>query len=279
MVGVAYHPCRLLLLFFFFAPGLPLTVGRPTSSSKNINNIAHISKMMEKLHRFMTFINEKYREDGDIQIDCEQMKNTISEILQTKTREDLSENWPKIMQPLVDDRFNGPITTKLVKPISVTSSLDEDLDCPVVVENVAMNDAYEDTISDRQIDEGNDMARCNKIYAERVVNDEEVAHDLEKDPGKSLVEMVLHNCNRKQTGSLKPREWLDGEVINYLSTLLTYIERWKHNGKAKIWYFSTWFQRLGLHKAPQHGFKDKYKLDVSNFSIDDANWCLQQGNT
>ncbi|KAI5671936.1 hypothetical protein M9H77_12300 [Catharanthus roseus] len=57
----------------------------------NVNQIKHNvelsqSKMMEELHKFMTFINEKYRECGGIQIDCEQKKKTRSEILPTKTR-------------------------------------------------------------------------------------------------------------------------------------------------------------------------------------------------
>ncbi|KAI5662139.1 hypothetical protein M9H77_21462 [Catharanthus roseus] len=36
--------------------------------------------------------------------------------------------------------------------------------------------------------------------------------ELKKDPGECLVKMVLHDCNRKQICSLKPREWVDREV-------------------------------------------------------------------
>ncbi|KAI5648043.1 hypothetical protein M9H77_34048 [Catharanthus roseus] len=39
-----------------------------------------------------------------------------------------------------------------------------------------MHDIDEDTVSDRQIDEGNDMTGCNQICAKRVVNDKEVAN-------------------------------------------------------------------------------------------------------
>ncbi|KAI5673968.1 hypothetical protein M9H77_14332 [Catharanthus roseus] len=216
------------------------------------------NKMMEELHRFMTLINEKYREGGDIQIDCEQTKKTRSEILQTETQGDLLENRPKNVVP---------------------SKLAKDLDCPVLAEDIAKNNADENTDSDRRIDEGHDMGGCNQICTERDVNDEEVAQrvqfdrpprrsaknrplpiriikglisarmprkeagkdfrksvvnvtmidlrrlpnvvkskilqnlwDLKKDPGKSVVKMVLHDCNRKQMYSLKLREWVDGEV-------------------------------------------------------------------
>ncbi|KAI5656346.1 hypothetical protein M9H77_25139 [Catharanthus roseus] len=43
------------------------------------------SKMMEELHRFMTFVNERYREGRDIQMDYEQTKKTRSEILPIET--------------------------------------------------------------------------------------------------------------------------------------------------------------------------------------------------
>ncbi|KAI5682711.1 hypothetical protein M9H77_03939 [Catharanthus roseus] len=121
------------------------------------------SKMMEELHRFMSLINEKCREGGDIDMDYDSKKKTRSEILHTKTQEGSSK------------MLNRHTITKLVTPMSVPARLAEYLDFPVVAEDVAMHDADEDTISDGQINEGNDMAGYNQICAQRIVNDEEAA--------------------------------------------------------------------------------------------------------
>ncbi|KAI5673960.1 hypothetical protein M9H77_14324 [Catharanthus roseus] len=167
-------------------------------------------------------------------MDCEQMKKTRSEILPTETRGDLLESWQKNMQPLVDDGLNGPTIAKLVMPMSMPSRLAKDLDCLIVAEDAAMNDADEDTISDLQIDEGDDMEGCNQMCTER----------------------------DKQTLFLKPRKWVDGE-ITILDSLRSCMR-----GKKPVVNEA----RLGLHKAVHYGSKNKCKLNVSSFSIDDANW-------
>ncbi|KAI5659663.1 hypothetical protein M9H77_28456 [Catharanthus roseus] len=85
------------------------------------------------------------------------------------------------MQPFVDDGLNGHTATKLVTPMNVSFWLAEDIDCPIVAEDVAMHDEDEDTVNDQQIDECDDMTGCNKTCAERVVNDEEVAQCIQFD--------------------------------------------------------------------------------------------------
>ncbi|KAI5666622.1 hypothetical protein M9H77_16475 [Catharanthus roseus] len=74
------------------------------------------SKMMEALFQFMTFINEKYREGGDIQMDGEKTKKTRFEIL--------PKSGPKNVQPLVDNKLNGHTIAKLVMPMSVLKMID-----------------------------------------------------------------------------------------------------------------------------------------------------------
>ncbi|KAI5682295.1 hypothetical protein M9H77_03523 [Catharanthus roseus] len=54
----------------------------------------------------------------------------------------------KKWEPFVDDRLNGPVAAKLVTLMTVPSRFAENIDCPIVAENVEMHDADEDTISD-----------------------------------------------------------------------------------------------------------------------------------
>ncbi|KAI5653877.1 hypothetical protein M9H77_31064 [Catharanthus roseus] len=144
--------------------------------------------------------------------------------------------------------------TKLVTLMSMPSRLIKDLDFPIVVAYVAMHDEDEDIVSDRQIDKGNDMAGCNQICAERVVNDEEVFQCVQfyrslrrsarNRPSAARIIKGLRSARirRRETSKDFIKSVVNVTVINCLSTLLTYAERLKHNGKARIWYLLTWFQ-------------------------------------
>ncbi|KAI5652645.1 hypothetical protein M9H77_29832 [Catharanthus roseus] len=251
---------------------------------------------------FMTFIKEKYREGGDIQMNCEQTKKTRSEILRTETWRDLPESRPKNMQPLVDDRLNGPIVAKLVTEMSVPCQLARDLDCLVVAEDVATNDKDEDTVSDRQIDEGNDMVGCNQICAERVVNNEEVAQCVQfdrpprrsarnrpplariikggrsarmprREAAKDFGKSVVNDTGSKEAWKFPSRVLFKEKRVLKMIDLRRFPDV-KFEILQNLWDLkkdpgkSVVKMRLGLHKALQHGFKDKYKLEVRGFLID-----------
>ncbi|KAI5672564.1 hypothetical protein M9H77_12928 [Catharanthus roseus] len=211
---------------------------------------------------------------------------------------DLPKRWPKNVQPLVDDELNGPTVAKLVIQISVPSRLAEDLDGPIVAKDVPMNDKNEDTISDQQINEGYDIAGCNKICAERVLSDEKVAQCVDRLPRRStrnrkpiariikggrLARMprreVAKNLGKfiinKQMRSLKPIEWVDGEIctlihwdkdhwlmfiVDILRYNITILDSLRSCMVGKKFLVNE--VRLDHHKALQHCFKNKYKLDI-----------------
>ncbi|KAI5670665.1 hypothetical protein M9H77_11029 [Catharanthus roseus] len=247
-------------------------------------DVIEVKGELKSLWESVNQIGRNVSEEGeDIQMDSEKTKETRFEILITEMRGDLPESRPKNVQPFIDDGLNGHTAKKLVMPMSVPSWLAGDMDCPIVTEDVTMHDADEDTVSDRKIDEGDDIIGCNEICDERVVNDEEDTcskeaqklpsrvlsrkkmmidlrrlpnmvkfkilqnlWDLKKYPGESVAEMVLHDCNR--------------------NILLTYAERRKYNGKARIWYLSTWFQIcVPIHWDKDHWFM--FIVDILKYKI------------
>ncbi|KAI5658622.1 hypothetical protein M9H77_27415 [Catharanthus roseus] len=155
------------------------------------------------------------------------------------------------MQPFIDNGLNCPAVAKLVTPMSVPSRLAEDIDCPIVAQDVAMHDTYENTFIDREIDE------VDEICAERVVNDGSgritrpsatriikglrsvrmLRREAAKDLGKCVINVTVLNMielqrlsdvvkseilrnlwelkkdpSEKANALFEAREWVDGEI-------------------------------------------------------------------
>ncbi|KAI5658394.1 hypothetical protein M9H77_27187 [Catharanthus roseus] len=101
------------------------------------------------------------------------------------------------------------------------SRLAEDIDSPIVEEDVAIHDADEDTVRDRPLRR---LAK-NRPPDTKIIKGLRSARMSRREAVKDL-----GNCVVNVT------------VINCINMLLTYAKRRKHNGKARIWYLSTWFQ-------------------------------------